>query len=103
MAFLESKKIIHRDLSARNCLVTETDGNFVVKVTDFGMSRNTLENNYYNASSGTVPVRWTAPEALQRAVYTSASDVWSYGVVCWEVSSTYCKITLDFHFWSHSI
>lgn len=86
MSFLDSKKIVHRDLSARNCLVSETDGRYVVKVTDFGMSRS-LETEYYKPSSNTVPIRWTAPEAIKKSHYTSASDVWSFGIVCWEIFS----------------
>lgn len=66
-------------------LISEVDGNFLVKVTDFGMSRNTVNSDYYSASSGAVPIRWTAPEAVKKAQYSTSSDVWSFGVTCWEV------------------
>lgn len=56
MGFLESKQVLHRNLSARNCLLTEMDGNLIVKVSDFGMSRYTTM--YYNFISAAVPVRW---------------------------------------------
>lgn len=99
MAFLESKMIVHRDLSARNVLVhdcrnishlkvTESDDRLIAKVTDFGMSRDVVNNMYYSSSSAAIPVRWSAPEAI-KLKYTSASDVWSFGVLCWEVTITF--------------
>ncbi|XP_034045290.1 tyrosine-protein kinase Fes/Fps isoform X2 [Thalassophryne amazonica] len=85
MAYLESKKCIHRDLAARNCLVGEQK---VVKISDFGMSRQ-QEDGVYSAVGGLkqVPVKWTAPEALNYGRYTTESDVWSFGVLLWEAFS----------------
>ncbi|XP_063846963.1 LOW QUALITY PROTEIN: tyrosine-protein kinase Fer-like [Scylla paramamosain] len=84
MAYLESKNCIHRDLAARNCLVGHRNS---VKISDFGMSRE--EEEYY-VSDGMkqIPIKWTAPEALNFGKYTSLCDVWSYGVLCWEIFSS---------------
>uniref|UniRef100_A0A2K5F1D2 Tyrosine-protein kinase n=1 Tax=Aotus nancymaae TaxID=37293 RepID=A0A2K5F1D2_AOTNA len=85
MEYLESKCCIHRDLAARNCLVTEKN---VLKISDFGMSREEADGVY--ASSGglrQVPVKWTAPEALNYGRYSSESDVWSFGILLWETFS----------------
>lgn len=83
MEYLESKNCIHRDLAARNCLVSETH---CVKISDFGMSR---EEEEYIVSDGLkqIPIKWTAPEALNYGKYTSLCDVWSYGVLTWEIFS----------------
>uniref|UniRef100_A0A8B9KU33 Tyrosine-protein kinase n=1 Tax=Astyanax mexicanus TaxID=7994 RepID=A0A8B9KU33_ASTMX len=85
MEYLESKKCIHRDLAARNCLVGEKS---VVKISDFGMSRQE-QDGVYSATGGMrqIPVKWTAPEALNYGRYTSESDVWSFGVLLWETFS----------------
>lgn len=83
MAYLASKRFVHRDLAARNCMVGE-DG--VVKIGDFGLTRDIYDNDYYRRDThGRLPVRWMAPESLRDNLYTSASDVWSYGVVVWEI------------------
>nr|CAD30260.1 putative insulin receptor [Echinococcus multilocularis] len=88
MAYLERKKYVHRDLAARNCLV---DGRGVVKVGDFGLCRDIYERNYYHkVGAGKLPVRWMAPESLQSAYFTSRSDVWSFGVVLWEIATMAC-------------
>uniref|UniRef100_A0A034V6J5 Tyrosine-protein kinase n=1 Tax=Bactrocera dorsalis TaxID=27457 RepID=A0A034V6J5_BACDO len=83
MRYLESKNCIHRDLAARNCLV---DFENSVKISDFGMSR---EEEEYIVSDGMkqIPVKWTAPEALNFGKYTSLCDVWSYGILMWEIFS----------------
>ncbi|XP_008048434.1 tyrosine-protein kinase Fes/Fps isoform X5 [Carlito syrichta] len=85
MEYLESKCCIHRDLAARNCLVTEKN---VLKISDFGMSREEADG-IYAASGGLrqVPVKWTAPEALNYGRYSSESDVWSFGILLWETFS----------------
>lgn len=85
MEYLESKCCIHRDLAARNCLVTEKN---VLKISDFGMSREEADG-VYAASGGLrqVPVKWTAPEALNYGRYSSESDVWSFGILLWEAFS----------------
>ncbi|XP_054709764.1 tyrosine-protein kinase Fer-like [Uloborus diversus] len=83
MEYLESKNCIHRDLAARNCLVGHKN---IVKISDFGMSR---EEEEYTVSDGMkqIPIKWTAPEALNYGRYTSLCDVWSYGVLMWEIFS----------------
>jgi tyrosine-protein kinase Fer len=83
MEYLESKQCIHRDLAARNCLVGDTN---IVKISDFGMSR---EEEEYIVSDGLkqIPIKWTAPEALNYGKYTSLCDVWSFGVLAWEIFS----------------
>ncbi|XP_008203475.1 tyrosine-protein kinase Fer isoform X2 [Nasonia vitripennis] len=83
MCYLESKYCIHRDLAARNCLVGYES---IVKISDFGMSR---EEEEYIVSDGMkqIPIKWTAPEALNFGKYTSLCDVWSYGVLMWEIFS----------------
>ncbi|KAM9734742.1 LOW QUALITY PROTEIN: fibroblast growth factor receptor 1b, partial [Menidia menidia] len=83
MAYLASKKCIHRDLAARNVLVTE-DG--VMKIADFGLARDVHHIDYYKkTTNGRLPVKWMAPEALFDRVYTHQSDVWSFGVLLWEI------------------
>ncbi|XP_074820947.1 tyrosine-protein kinase Fes/Fps [Natator depressus] len=85
MEYLESKHCIHRDLAARNCLVTEKNS---LKISDFGMSREE-EDGVYASTGGLkqIPVKWTAPEALNYGRYSSESDVWSFGILLWEAFS----------------
>ncbi|XP_018333468.1 insulin-like receptor [Agrilus planipennis] len=85
MAYLSAKKFVHRDLAARNCMVAE---DLTVKIGDFGMTRDIYETDYYRkGTKGLLPVRWMAPESLKDGVFTSSSDVWSYGVVLWEMAT----------------
>ncbi|XP_034021034.1 tyrosine-protein kinase TXK [Thalassophryne amazonica] len=84
MEYLESHSFIHRDLAARNCLVNEHN---VVKVSDFGMTRYVLDNQYTSSNGAKFPVKWSPPEVLHYSKYSSKSDVWSFGVVMWEVYS----------------
>ncbi|XP_070595026.1 fibroblast growth factor receptor 4 isoform X2 [Erythrolamprus reginae] len=83
MEYLESKRCIHRDLAARNVLVTEDN---VMKIADFGLARGVHDIDYYKkTSNGRLPVKWMAPEALFDRVYTHQSDVWSFGILMWEI------------------
>nr|XP_015202287.1 PREDICTED: fibroblast growth factor receptor 2 isoform X7 [Lepisosteus oculatus] len=83
MEYLASQKCIHRDLAARNVLVTE---NNVMKIADFGLARDVHNIDYYKkTTNGRLPVKWMAPEALFDRVYTHQSDVWSFGVLMWEI------------------
>ncbi|XP_043926382.1 ephrin type-B receptor 1 isoform X2 [Protopterus annectens] len=88
MKYLSEMNYVHRDLAARNILV---NSNLVCKVSDFGLSRylqdDTSDPTYTSSLGGKIPVRWTAPEAIAYRKFTSASDVWSYGIVMWEVMS----------------
>ncbi|KAK6113236.1 Protein tyrosine kinase family protein [Brugia pahangi] len=98
--YLHSKNCIHRDIAARNCLLTRTGiisklcstkyNQFMkrsfllhVKISDFGLSREGDE--YHMTKARRVPIKWLAPETIQRLVYTSKTDVWSYGVMVWEI------------------
>eukprot|EP01117_Protostelium_nocturnum_P006517 TRINITY_DN2349_c0_g1_i1.p1 TRINITY_DN2349_c0_g1~~TRINITY_DN2349_c0_g1_i1.p1 ORF type:complete len:731 (+),score=292.86 TRINITY_DN2349_c0_g1_i1:338-2530(+) len=83
MKYLEAQRIVHRDLAARNLLVTEVDGKFIIKIADFGLSREV--NTVYNAKGEHFPVKWSPPEVIQKNQYSSKSDVWSFGVVMWEI------------------
>ncbi|XP_045553374.1 ephrin type-B receptor 3 isoform X5 [Salmo salar] len=88
MKYLSDMNYVHRDLAARNILV---NSNLVCKVSDFGLSRfledDATDPTYTSSLGGKIPIRWTAPEAIAYRKFTSASDVWSYGIVMWEVMS----------------
>ena len=86
MAHLAKQNFVHRDLAARNVLL---GSGMVCKVADFGLSRQVqTEDNtgdYYRSSSGIIPVRWTAPEGISSQKFSTASDIWSYGITCIEI------------------
>ncbi|XP_034410978.1 LOW QUALITY PROTEIN: ephrin type-A receptor 4-A-like [Cyclopterus lumpus] len=94
MKYLSDMSYVHRDLAARNILV---NSNLVCKVSDFGLSRvleddpeaayTTRATGTYLSPGGKIPIRWTPPEAIAYRKFTTASDVWSYGIVMWEVVS----------------
>nr|XP_022322562.1 vascular endothelial growth factor receptor 1-like isoform X2 [Crassostrea virginica] len=85
MEYLASKKYIHRDLAARNVLLAEDN---IVKICDFGLAKDLYKNSeYHKKTDGPVPVKWMAVESLTHRLYTTKSDVWSYGIFLWELFS----------------
>ena len=79
-------QVIHGDLACRNVMLTE---NGIVKIGDFGLSRQLLrENGYkYNSTQQMIPIRWMAPESLESLEYSTQSDVWTFGITMWEMFS----------------
>ncbi|PRP88097.1 hypothetical protein PROFUN_04188 [Planoprotostelium fungivorum] len=84
MCYLKMKGIIHRDLGARNLLVAHTDRRYHVKISDFGMSR---ESSFYESKDKQIAYKWSAPEVVHKVGSSSQSDVWSFGVTMWEIFS----------------
>ncbi|XP_041375599.1 guanylate cyclase D-like [Gigantopelta aegis] len=83
LKYLHDLKYVHRDLACRNCLV---HANKTVKIADFGMTRPTFDSDYYRFTrKGMLPVRWMSPESLGDGIFTSKSDIWSFGVVVYEI------------------
>ncbi|XP_046399789.1 ALK tyrosine kinase receptor-like isoform X2 [Ischnura elegans] len=86
--YMEENHFIHRDIAARNCLLTTKGPGRVVKIADFGMARDIYRADYYRkGGKAMLPVKWMPPEAFLDGIFTSKTDVWSFGVLLWEVMS----------------
>ncbi|XP_068145947.1 LOW QUALITY PROTEIN: tyrosine-protein kinase receptor [Drosophila tropicalis] len=86
--YMESKRFIHRDIAARNCLLSSKGPGRVVKIADFGMSRDIYRSDYYRkGGKAMLPIKWMPPEAFLDGIFTSKTDVWSFGILLWEVFS----------------
>ena len=89
--YLERLKFVHRDLAARNCLINVEKEHLTVKLADFGLTRelySSYQKEYYKQVKDVhklLPIRWMAPESLSDRIYTTKTDVWSYGIVVWEI------------------
>ena len=84
MAYLSSLGFVHRDLASRNVLLTI---GLTCKIADFGLSRAVVDKEYYRSTGGLIAVRWAAPEVLEEQKFSEQSDVWSFGVLLWEIWS----------------
>ncbi|XP_036444733.1 macrophage colony-stimulating factor 1 receptor 1 [Colossoma macropomum] len=101
LEFLASKNCIHRDVAARNVLVTDC---FVAKICDFGLARDIMnDSNYVVRGNARLPVKWMSPESIFECIYTVQSDVWSYGILLWEIfslgRSPYPDVVVDARFY----
>ncbi len=100
MTYLHSQGILHNDLAARNVLVSQNseknDGSYLLKVSDFGLSFISEQKYFYGTEFTKIPVRWSALEVISRKKYSKFSDVWSFGVTCWEIYKfgeiPYCEV-----------
>ncbi|KAM6913051.1 ALK tyrosine kinase receptor [Xenentodon cancila] len=86
--YLEENQFIHRDIAARNCLLTCKGSGRVAKIGDFGMARDIYRASYYRKGGrAMLPVKWMPPEAFMEGIFTSKTDTWSFGVLLWEIFS----------------
>lgn len=82
LSYLEARRFVHRDIAARNILVSSCD---CIKLADFGLSRTVQESSYYISSKGKLPIKWLAPESISLKCHTLASDVWMFACCVWEI------------------
>ncbi|ESO09335.1 hypothetical protein HELRODRAFT_133620, partial [Helobdella robusta] len=98
MSYLSNLKFVHRDLAARNCMLAD---DLSVKVADFGLSRDVYEREYYSSGDrkAKLPIKWMAIESLEKGIYSTKSDVWSFGVVLWELLTRGASPYLEVDSW----
>ncbi|XP_071744037.1 insulin receptor isoform X2 [Lepeophtheirus salmonis] len=82
MAYISKQRVVHGDLAARNCMISH---DLVVKIGDFGLSHDIYTKGYFRKDKGMMPVRWMSPEGIRDGVYSPMTDVWSFGIVIWEM------------------
>ncbi|XP_011494179.1 PREDICTED: leukocyte tyrosine kinase receptor [Ceratosolen solmsi marchali] len=86
--YMEDARFIHRDIAARNCLLTSKEPGRVVKIADFGMARDIYRSDYYRkGGKAMLPIKWMPPESFLDGIFTTKTDVWAFGVLLWEIMS----------------